>query len=269
MTAFDRSERLTWAGRGAAYAASFARLCAYPVPALLDIAGVGPGVRVLDVGTGPGTVAAQACARDARVTATDADPGMVELAAQAAPGAELCVGALPRLPFAEATFDTVIANFVLNHVGSPRAALAELRRVLRPGGRVALTIWAAPPAPGQALLGRAIQAAGAVRPPHLPTGLAPEEDFPRNESGLAALLASAGLHATACETLRWDHRVTATEWWSGPAAGVAFTGQMVVGQPPHTQAEIKHHFDILSTEFTDTQGMLTLPHAALLAGARR
>ncbi|WP_037855821.1 class I SAM-dependent methyltransferase [Streptomyces sp. NRRL F-2799] len=269
MTAFDECERLIWAGRSAAYAASFARLCAYPVPALLDVAEAGPAVRVLDVGTGPGTVAAQACARGARVTAVDADPGMVELATQAAPGAEVCVGALPQLPFAESAFDAVIGNFVLNHVGRPSATLTELHRVVRPGGRVAVTIWAAPPAPGQALLGRAIQAAGAIRPEHLPTGLAPEEDFPRDESGLAALLASAGLRAAGCETLRWDHRVTATEWWSGPAAGVAFAGQMVVAQPPRIRAEIKHHFDVLSAAFTDATGVLNLPHAALLASAHR
>ncbi|MFG2818629.1 hypothetical protein ACGFX4_04280 [Kitasatospora sp. NPDC048365] len=51
-TAFDAYERRTWAGRAEAYAGSFARLCAHPVPQLLDAAAVGDGTRLLDVGTG-------------------------------------------------------------------------------------------------------------------------------------------------------------------------------------------------------------------------
>lgn len=191
-TTFDKSERMIWAGQGAAYAKSFAKLCAYPVPQLLDATVVGPGTRLLDVGTGPGTVAAAACARGATVTAVDAEPTMVELAVQAAPAADVRVAALPELPFADGEFDAVVANLLLNHVGRPGVALAELRRVVRPGGWVALTTWASPPAPGQALIGRAIQAGGAVRPQHLPAGLAPEDDFPRDESGLTELMYATG-----------------------------------------------------------------------------
>jgi hypothetical protein len=107
-----------------------------------------------------------------------------------------------------------------------------------------------------------------VRPPHLPA-LAPEEDFPRDESGLTGLMKSTGLRDAACETLRWDHRAGAEEWWSGPAAGVAFGGQIVQSQTPRIRAEIKRHFDLFSSEFADEDGVLTLPHAALLARARR
>ncbi|MFJ5974882.1 class I SAM-dependent methyltransferase [Streptomyces sp. NPDC093060] len=269
MTTFDKSERLIWAGQGAAYAGSFAKLCAYPVPQLLDAAEVGPGARILDVGTGPGTVAAAACARGARVAAVDAEPTMVELAKQAAPAADVRVAALPELPFSEGEFDAVVANFVLNHVGQPKLALAELRRVVRPNGWIALTIWAVPPAAGQTLIGRAIQAAGAVRPPHLPAGLAPDDDFPRDESGLTELMDTAELRHVVCETLRWDHRARTDEWWSGPASGVAFGGQLVQSRTPGIRAEIKRHFDLLSFEFAGEDGLLTLPHAALLARARR
>jgi SAM-dependent methyltransferase len=269
VTGFDPSERLIWAGRGAAYADSYARLCARPVPQLLDAAHVRAGVRVLDVGTGPGTVAVAAVARGAGVTAVDAEPTMVELAARAVPAADVRVAVLPELPFQDGEFDAVVANFVLNHVGRPKAALAELRRVLRPNGWIALTIWAVPPAPGQALLGRAIQAAGAVRPPHLPAGLAPEDDFSRDEGGLTSLMTAAGLRDAVCATVRWDHRADAAEWWRGPAAGVASGGRIVQSQTPHLRAEIKRHFDLLSAEFADEDGLLTLPHAALLARARR
>jgi 2-polyprenyl-3-methyl-5-hydroxy-6-metoxy-1,4-benzoquinol methylase len=144
VTVFDEHERLQWRGAGRAYHGSFARLCAHPAPTLLDAAGVEPGVRVLDVGTGTGTVAALACSRGAEVVAVDAEPSMVELAGHQAPAAEIRLATLPHLPFADSSFDAAVANFVLNHVGDPAAA--ELHRMVCPGGRIAVTIWPAPPA---------------------------------------------------------------------------------------------------------------------------
>ncbi|MEV7325640.1 class I SAM-dependent methyltransferase [Streptomyces sp. NPDC093970] len=263
-TPFDESERRAWAGQADVYAATFAKLCAYPVPELLRAAEVRHGARVLDVGTGTGTVAAAACERGARVTGVDAEPGMVARAAQAVPGADVRLASLPRLPFSDDEFDVVLGNFVLNHVGRPGEALQELRRVTRPGGRIAVTIWAAPPAAGQALLGRAVQAAGVARPADLPP-LAPEDDFPRSEQGLAALLDEAGLLNGVCSTLAWSHRTTREEWWSGPAAGVATIGQVVTSQAPAVIAKIKEHFDLLCGEFASSDDVLVLPHAALIA----
>ncbi|MER7701828.1 class I SAM-dependent methyltransferase [Kitasatospora sp. NPDC097605] len=267
MTAFDESERRIWSGSARAYADSFAKLCAHPVHRLLDAAGVRAGARVLDVGTGTGAVAVAACARGAEVTAVDAEPGMVDLARQAAPAAAFQVAALPELPFADGEFDAVVGNFVLNHVGRPRRALAELRRVTRPGGTVAVTIWSSPPAPGQALIGRAVEAAGVPRPSDLPA-LAPEDDFPRTERGLADLLASAGLAGAACESVSWNHRTDLEEWWSGPASGVATIGRIVAGQTPEVRAGIKRHLEALGKEFTGPDGLLLLPHVALLASGR-
>ncbi|MGW2347546.1 class I SAM-dependent methyltransferase [Actinacidiphila glaucinigra] len=149
VTRFDRSERRIWAGRAAAYARSYGSLCAHPVPRLLEVAQVRPDVRVLDVGTGPGTVALAAATRGAAVTAVDAEPSMVELARGAGRTIDFRVATLPELPFGDGAFDSVTSNFVLNHVGRPRRAMAELRRVVRPDGWIALTIWPVPPAAGQ------------------------------------------------------------------------------------------------------------------------
>ncbi|MEU1623109.1 class I SAM-dependent methyltransferase [Streptomyces sp. NPDC005722] len=268
VTAFDEYERRTWAGRADAFAGSFAKLCAYPAPQLLDAAAVHEGARVLDVGTGTGTVAAAACERGAKVTAVDAEPSMVELASVAVPSAEVLTAVLPALPFEDGVFDAVVGNFVLNHVGRPREALAELRRVIRPGGRIALTIWAVPAPAGQALLGRAVEMAGVTRPSHLPP-LATEDDFARDPDGLVGLVTSAGLREAACRTLRWDHRASIEEWWSGPAAGVAFIGQLLLSQTEETRAEVKRHFDTLAQELLGEDGLLVLPHAALLGSACR
>src|SRR6185369_9111359 len=128
---FDQHEREMWAGRATAYARSFAGLCAHAAPPLVTAVAAGPGVRLLDVGTGPGTVAALAVALGADVDAVDAEPSMVALAARRVPQATVRLGILPDLPFVDATFDAVVANFVINHVADPAAAVAELARVAR------------------------------------------------------------------------------------------------------------------------------------------
>jgi SAM-dependent methyltransferase len=270
-TAFDQYERRAWDGRADAYARSFAHLCAHTAPLLLDAAGVreggaAAGLRVLDAGTGPGTVAAAAVARGARVTAVDAEPSMVARAAAALPDADVRHAMLPELPFADGEFDVVVSNFVVNHLGRPRDGVAELRRVLRPGGRIAVTIWSWPPEPGQALLGRALEAAGVSRPDTVP-GLAADDDFPRTEEGLAALLGGAGLTDAACTPVRWDHLADPEVWWSGAAAGIAAAGQTLTAQPPAVIAEVRRHYDTLAAAFRRPDGLLALPHRALVATA--
>ncbi|MFK4103589.1 class I SAM-dependent methyltransferase [Streptomyces sp. NPDC019531] len=250
-----------WHGRTDAYAGSFARLCAHPVEELLDAAGVGAGTRVLDVGTGTGTAALAAQARGAEVTAVDADAGMV--AAARARGVDAHIGELPELRYRDGEFDAVVGNFVLNHVGRPRAALAELHRVLRPGGRVALTTWSANRGAGQDLLGRACEAGGAVPPSCIPR-LDPAEDWPRTAGGLAQLLGEAGFMAAETVELAWDHRAAVEEWWSAAAGGVASIGLVVTSQEPETVVRIRREYDRLGAQFAVGNGELALPHIALL-----
>ncbi|MFE1439497.1 class I SAM-dependent methyltransferase [Streptomyces sp. NPDC058739] len=254
-----------WAGRAEAYGSTFARLCAHPVPELLDAAGVGAGTYVLDVGTGTGTAALAAQRRGARVRAVDAEPGMA--AAARGRGIPAEVAALPELPFAEGEFDAVVGNFVLNHVGRPRTALAELRRVLKPGGRLALTLWSTGRQAGMELYGRALEAAGVAPPPGLPR-LEAEEDFTRTPDGVAALLTEAGFTGAACAETRFEHRAGVEEWWTAAASGLATIGLIVTAQDPCTVARIREAYGrIAAAEYVDDHGELSLEHGALLARA--
>ncbi|MDV9175168.1 methyltransferase domain-containing protein, partial [Streptomyces sp. W16] len=164
-------------------------------------------------------------------------------------------------------FDAVVGNFVLNHVGRPRAVLAELRRVLKPGGRVALTTWGARRGAGQELFGRAFAAAEAVVPPDLPR-LDPAEDFVRTADGFAELLREAGFADARAVGLEWDHRTTVDEWWSGPEAGVATAGLVVTSQEPGTVVRIRQEYERLAGEFAVGEHESALPHIALLACGR-
>ncbi|MFE6700093.1 class I SAM-dependent methyltransferase [Streptomyces sp. NPDC057718] len=263
-TPFDHAERRIWSGKAEPYARTYAGLCAHPVAALLDAAEVGPGSRVLDVGCGSGTVSAAAAACGASVYAADAEPGMAEATRRAVPTADVRVAHLPELPYEEGTFDAAIGNFVLNHVGRPREALTELRRITRPGGRVAVTIWRSHGAPGQTLIARAIQAAGLKRPDWLPA-LAPEDDFPRTPEGLAALLDAAGLLGVECSEVAWEHRCDPDTWWEGAERGIGAIGQVLNSRGAEGIAEARRAYDGLCTEFRTADGLLALPHVALLA----
>jgi SAM-dependent methyltransferase len=101
--------------------------------------GVGPGVRVLDIACGAGLAAELARARGAAVAGIDASPRLVAIAADRNPDADVCVGDMHALPWADDTFD-VVTSF-RGIWGTTLDALAEVRRVLRPGGRLGLTVW--------------------------------------------------------------------------------------------------------------------------------
>ena len=118
-----------------------------------DELGVRPGDRLLDLGCGGGRHAYEAMRRGAHVTALDADDAELkevavlmaavagEMAADARSGSGAPVnGDALHLPFADATFDRVIAAEVLEHIPADTGAMAELARVLRPGGTMAVTV---------------------------------------------------------------------------------------------------------------------------------
>lgn len=99
-----------------------------------------PGWRVLDVGTGTGIGAAAALGQGRRVVGLDAAAGMLALARQDVPEASFLEGDYMSLPFVEEAFDAVIAVHALLFAPDPMNALAEWRRVVKTGGRLALSV---------------------------------------------------------------------------------------------------------------------------------
>jgi demethylmenaquinone methyltransferase/2-methoxy-6-polyprenyl-1,4-benzoquinol methylase len=106
------------------------------------------GGHVLDVATGTGLVAAELLRRGYRVTALDQSPEMLAVAHTRLGGsADLVEASATALPFPAETFDHLTVTYLLRYVDDPAATLAELARVVRPGGVVASLEFGVPPAP--------------------------------------------------------------------------------------------------------------------------
>ena len=99
-----------------------------------------PGEQVLDIGTGTGIAAAAALGDGRRVTGIDAAPGMLAIARNDVTGASFAEMDFMRLSFPDGAFDVVIAVHSLLFATDRVAALAEWRRVTRPGGRLSLSV---------------------------------------------------------------------------------------------------------------------------------
>ena len=114
----------------------------YERPAMLALAGHVAGRRILDAGCGSGALSAALCDRGAVVTGIDASARMLALARRRlGDNVALHVADLSdRLPFADAAFDDVVASLVLHYLEDWGPTLAELRRVLRPGGRLIASV---------------------------------------------------------------------------------------------------------------------------------
>src|SRR5271163_166236 len=116
-----------------------------PAGKLVAFAKVAPGQAVLDVACGTGVVAITAARAGARVRALDLSPTLLERARENAriTGVELdfVAGDAEALPYPDAAFDVVLSQFGHMFAPRPEVAVAEMMRVLRPGGRVAFSTW--------------------------------------------------------------------------------------------------------------------------------
>lgn len=207
-----------WAGTGQAYADSYASLCVGTAGTLLGMLGAPAGRSLLDVGSGTGLLAASFVDAGWDATGCEPEPTMREVALQEHPAIRVLDGALPSLPFADAEFGAVVANFVLNHVADPRASAGELLRVS--ADLVAATIWTNSPT----WLWREVCDRAALVPSE-GERLPPEKDFERTVDGFARMLGDAGWTSPRVSEITWTWSADAPALWASAEGGVGGAGQ--------------------------------------------
>jgi SAM-dependent methyltransferase len=112
--------------------------------AVFDELGLSPGMRLLDVGCGAGVACERAVRRGAEVVGLDAAAGPLAMAQTRVPVGTFQQGDLGRLPFDAECFDVVTGFNSFQYAASPLDALREARRVVRPGGKIAIAVWDRP-----------------------------------------------------------------------------------------------------------------------------
>jgi ubiquinone/menaquinone biosynthesis C-methylase UbiE len=142
--AFKEFERVGWAKQAEHYDSLVGQMTTQAVGAFLAAVDAGPGIKLLDVASGPGYVAAEASRRGIDAIGVDIADDMVKEARRRFPGVNYQIEDAEHLSFDAASFDAVTCAFGMLHFPRPGKAVAEAFRVLRPGGRYAFSVWCGP-----------------------------------------------------------------------------------------------------------------------------
>ena len=266
--AFNAFEAAGWNAAAPGYDRFFGSITSRLADPLLDAASVAARTRVLDVATGPGYVAGRAASRGASVIGVDVADAMVSLARRLHPELDFRQADAHSLPFEDASFDAVLGNFVILHLGRPEAAVAEFVRVLAPGGILALTAWDLPDrARFLGVFLDAVAEAGATPPAGVPAG----PNFFRFsvDEEMDALFRDQGLENRQVRTIAFTLRVsTADELWDGLLGGTVRTSALILRQPDETRQRIREAFDQRVQSFQAADA-LELPVSVKLAAGRK
>lgn len=241
---FKEAQRQSWT--------RFAPLATFTTPTaarLVRHAVVRSGQRVLDVACGTGPVAITAARLGARVTGLDLTPELLEHARENARIAEVDVewheGDAEALPFADATFDVVVSQFGHMFAPRPEVAVAEMLRVLKPGGTLAFSTW-----PPELYVGRLFALVGKYAPkPPLdlpPPGLWGDPTIVRQRLGAAVKDILFDRADMAVPVLSPQHNRMVMEQTAGPVIKLV---ESLSAKDPATLQAFRKECDMVMAEY--------------------
>jgi len=244
IASFKAAQRQGWA--------HFTPLEAWTTPTaalLVRHAGIQPGQRVLDVGCGTGVVAITAALRGATVTGLDLTPELLARARENATIAGVAIdwheGDAEELPFPAESFDAVVSQY--GHMFAPRpdVVVAEMLRVLKPGGTIAFSTW-----PPELLIGRIFALVGRYMPPP-PPGVSPPPQWGdihlvRERLGDAVRDITFDRARMLVPALSPQHHRVQTELTAGPVLKLV---ESLSASDPERLAAFRREYDDMVSEY--------------------
>jgi SAM-dependent methyltransferase len=235
-------------------------------PHLIAAAQLRPGMRVVDVACGTGALtlaAARAVSPGGSAVGLDLNPGMLAVARRKAPEIDWREGPAEALPFSTGEFDAALGQFGLMFFQDKCAALREMWRVLRPGGRLVIAVWdALENTPGYsgvtALLARLFgeEVAGLLRVPYA-LG---------DARLLEGLLLDAGVEAPRVSRLAGEARFTSIRsWMHTDVRGWTLSDRLDDRQFELLVGEAEKELG----DLVGPEGAVRFDHPALIASARK
>ena len=246
----------------------FAPVTSLAIEPLFSAVELVSGCRFLDVACGPGAVTGHAAQRGAIACGVDLSPRMVALAKSLHPEIDFREADVEALPFKDGSFDAVVCNFGIGHFPSAERAMAECARLLRSGGRLAVSWWDLPSR--ARLLGLfvdALREVDATLPPDLPIG--PPMFRYAEDTELRRVLESAGLADIRIQQFSHTHHIESIDaMWEGAMGSFARTSAMVLAQTPEMQQRIRAAYDRLAGMYVEASGV-EVPMAFKVAAGTR
>ena len=239
---FKAAQREAWA--------LFSPLAAFTTTAassLVDFAGVRAGETCLDVACGTGVVAITAARRGAKVRGLDLSPALLDDARRNAlivdADIEFVEGDVEAMPYPDASFDVVLSQFGHMFAPRPEIAVAQMLRVLKPGGRIAFSTW-----PPELVIARMFAIVAKYLPP--PPGAAPppawgDPNVVRERLGAAVKNLEFDRDEMMVPTLSPQHYRTNMELTAGPVVRVV---QMLTSEPARLAA-FRKEIEVMCEQF--------------------
>ncbi len=262
---FKEFERREWERKALCYKDTWGTVTTQPIDAVLRMADVRAGTELLDCGSGTGALCARAKTLGARVLGCDYSVEMLRIANQLHPDIVFQREDCTNLSFATSSFDVVTMNYLLLHVAEQDRAIEEAARVLKRGGRLAITLWLPPDkSPGLNLIFSVLKefADMSVIPPA-------DDIFKFTSATYAAeVFTKFGLQVPRFEIFPtvW-HFTSADEFFNSIQAGTRMGG-LIELQKPEVKTIIKSAISERINEFADGQGF-AIPTPSVIIAANK
>jgi len=268
LEAFRNFEKAIHDKLAESYHDAFSAVTNRAIEPLLKAAHMGDGTRLLDVATGPGTLAAKAAERGARVIGIDIAPAMIALAHALHPHLDFREGSAEELPFVSSSFDAVVSAFGVGHFSRPERVLSEFARVLVPKGRVALSWW-----DGfgknriNGMFFEAIKELGVTAPSALPAG--PAVDRFSDPDQFSTILRAAGFEVVGIDYISFPYPLkNVDDLWDLALGSFVRVSTVIHAQSADVQQRIRDKVEQMARQYASPNG-LQIPIAFRVIGGVR